>query len=375
MKQLKEKYTWMKHWDFILIDLVCLIIAFFIAYYLRFEDINIFSDPDWVALLVFICCINLFCMIVQSTYSGILKRRYYQQFQRELRLFLSQFAIVCIAFYAFKIGVNFSRIMTFTMYILYFAFSQPIKYARKKFLNREFSSKSEEKPIVSKENENRTEIACIDDKNEIQRLISSFIKRTIDIIGGICGCILLVPLTIFVFILNKINEDDDGPVFYIQDRIGQHGKKFKMFKFRSMVVDADEKLERFLEENEDVRNEFKMYRKIKNDPRVTKVGKFLRKTSLDEFPQFINVLFGDMSLVGPRPYLERELEDMGKYYDIIINYKPGITGLWQISGRSDVLFEDRLEMDINYHKNHSNKRDMEILFKTIKYVMKKEGAI
>ena len=104
-----------------------------------------------------------------------------------------------------------------------------------------------------------------------------------------------------------------------------------MIKFRSMVVDADEKLKQFLEDNEDVRNEFMMYRKIKNDPRVTKVGKFLRRTSLDEFPQFVNVLFGDMSIIGPRPYLERELESMGKYYDIIIQYKPGITGLWQIS--------------------------------------------
>ena len=202
-----------------------------------------------------------------------------------------------------------------------------------------------------------------------------FFKRTIDIIGGIVGCTLLIPLTGVVFALNKLNEEDDGPVFYIQDRIGQNGRKFKMLKFRSMVVDADEKLERFLEENEDVRKEFKVYRKIKNDPRVTKVGKFLRRTSLDEFPQFVNVLFGDMSLVGPRPYLVREIDDMGKYYDIIIKYKPGITGLWQISGRSDVAFEDRLEMDINYHKNHSFKRDIEILLKTIKHVIKKEGAI
>ena len=186
---------------------------------------------------------------------------------------------------------------------------------------------------------------------------------------------MLIPLTGVVFALNKLNEEDDGPVFYIQDRIGQNGRKFKMLKFRSMVVDADEKLERFLEENEDVRKEFKVYRKIKNDPRVTKVGKFLRRTSLDEFPQFVNVLFGDMSLVGPRPYLVREIDDMGKYYDIIIKYKPGITGLWQISGRSDVAFEDRLEMDINYHKNHSFKRDIGILLKTIKHVIKKEGAI
>lgn len=160
----------------------------------------------------------------------------------------------------------------------------------------------------------------------------------------------------------------------MQERIGQDGKRFKMLKFRSMVVDADEKLKSFLEENEDIRNEFYVYRKIKNDPRVTKVGRFLRKTSLDEFPQFINVLLGDMSIIGPRPYLERELEDMGQYYNVIIQYKPGITGLWQISGRSDVSFEDRLEMDIKYHKDHSNVKDIEILLKTIGHVLNKEGA-
>ena len=373
--QLKDKYTWMKHWDFILIDLLCLMSAFFISYYLRFDSLNLTSDLDWIALLVFCCCINFFCMIMQSTYSGILRRRYYQQFQREIRLYFSQIAMVCVAFYAFKIGVNFSRIMMFTMYILYFALSQPLKYTRKKILTEEFPHNSKKEVVVFEENTDSNELVCIDNRNEIAKYISSFIKRTIDIIGGIIGCILLIPLTVFVFVLNKLNEEDDGPVFYIQERIGQNGKMFKMIKYRSMVVDADEKLERFLEENEDVRKEFKVYRKIKNDPRVTKVGRFLRKTSLDEFPQFINVLFGDMSLVGPRPYLAREIEDMGKYYEIIIKYKPGITGLWQISGRSDVAFDDRLELDINYHKNHSVFKDISILFKTIRYVVKKEGAI
>ena len=371
----KEKYTWIKHWDFILIDLVCLIAAFVVAYYLRFNDLNIFNDIEWVALLAFCCCVNFFCMIMQSTYSGILKRRYYQQFQRELRLFLSQIAVLCIVFYAFKIGVNFSRVMMFTMFILYFVFSQPLKYTRKKILNNEFSHKKNEYSNTYDIPLDTKDLVCVEKRSDAWKLVGLFFKRTIDIIGGIVGCTLLIPLTGVVFALNKLNEEDDGPVFYIQDRIGQNGRKFKMLKFRSMVVDADEKLERFLEENEDVRKEFKVYRKIKNDPRVTKVGKFLRRTSLDEFPQFVNVLFGDMSLVGPRPYLVREIEDMGKYYDIIIKYKPGITGLWQISGRSDVAFEDRLEMDINYHKNHSFKRDIEILLKTIKHVIKKEGAI
>ena len=372
----KDKYTWAKHIDFILIDLICLIVAFFVAYYLKFNTINIFSDPEWCALLNIIVCMNLFYAILHSTYSGVLKRPYYKQFSREVRLFISQIATICIIFYAFKIGTRFSREMMFTMYFLYFVVSQPAKYIRKKLVQKRISVVKEE--IVEKPNtnfnKNNTDLQVINQGTEVYRFISSFIKRCIDIVGGIVGCIILIPLTIFVFILNKLNEEDDGPVFFIQERIGQNGKKFRMFKFRSMVLDADEKLERFLEENEDVREEFYMYRKIQNDPRVTKVGKFLRKTSLDEFPQFINVLKGEMSIIGPRPYLPRELEDMGEYYNIIIQYKPGITGLWQISGRSEVTFEDRLDMDISYHKDHSNKRDFKILFKTILKVINKEGA-
>ena len=201
------------------------------------------------------------------------------------------------------------------------------------------------------------------------------LKRTFDIIGGLIGCIILIPLTGIVFILNKLNEEDDGPLFFVQERLGQYGTTFKLIKFRSMVVDADDRLERFSEENEDVRKEFKIYRKIKNDPRVTRVGKFLRKTSLDEFPQFINVLKGDMSLVGPRPYLPREVEDMGVYKDVIVNTKPGVTGYWQISGRSEATFDERLDFDIQYIKDKSFFKDIKILFKTLLKIVQKEGAI
>ena len=311
--RLKDKYTWLKHIDFILIDLLCLIIAFFVAYYIRFGNINIFVEAEWSALLNIICCMNLFYAILNSTYSGILKRRYYQQFQREIKLFISQIATICIAFYVFRIGIRFSRSMMFTMYILYFVTSQPLKYIRKKAVAKEFSfSKKEVEKEKIEINRTNLELENIETRSKIRIAISKFVKRFIDIIGGLVGCIILIPLTIIVFILNKLNEEDDGPVFFIQERIGQNGRPFKMFKFRSMVVDADEKLERFLEENEDVRNEFFVYRKIKNDPRVTKIGKFLRKTSLDEFPQFINVLLGDMSIVGPRPYLRARKRRHGK---------------------------------------------------------------
>jgi len=205
-------------------------------------------------------------------------------------------------------------------------------------------------------------------------LIGKILKRLIDILGGIVGTIVLIPLTIGIAIANLICKDN-GPIFYSQYRMGKNGKLFKMYKYRSMVVGADEKLKKYLEENEEARKEYKKYKKLKHDPRVTKVGEFIRKTSLDEFPQFINVLKGDMSLVGPRPYLEREKDDMNGYYKYITTFKPGLTGLWQISGRSDVDFATRIDLDMQYYYNHSLKGDIKILFKTAMKLVKREGAL
>lgn len=212
-------------------------------------------------------------------------------------------------------------------------------------------------------------------KNNIKLKIENIVKRVVDICGGLIGTIVLIPLTIIIYIARIVLHENDGPIFYDQLRIGKNGKVFKMYKYRSMVIGADEKLFKYLEENEEARLEYKKYKKLKNDPRITKVGKFIRKTSLDEFPQFINVLIGDMSLVGPRPYLPREKEDMGEYYDYIIKTRPGITGYWQIAGRSDVTFDDRLKMDYDYIENKSLKTDSKIFIKTVLNVIKKEGAI
>lgn len=210
---------------------------------------------------------------------------------------------------------------------------------------------------------------------KVDNLLSQkILKRLIDILGGIIGTIVLIPLTIGIAIANLICKDT-GPIFYSQYRIGKNGKLFKIYKYRSMVVGADEKLKKYLEENENARKEYKKYKKLKHDPRVTKVGEFIRKTSLDEFPQFINVLKGDMSLVGPRPYLEREKEDMNGYYKYITTCKPGLTGLWQISGRSNVDFATRIDLDMQYYYNHSLKGDIKILFKTAMKLVKREGAL
>lgn len=212
------------------------------------------------------------------------------------------------------------------------------------------------------------------ERNRFTVKLEKMAKRAIDILGALCGMILLIPLTIGIWIANKIAKDN-GPIFYTQDRIGKDGKIFKMYKYRSMVVGADEKLKKYLEENEEARKEFKEYKKLKNDPRITKIGKFIRKTSLDEFPQFINVLKGEMSLVGPRPYMPREKEDINGFFNYITSCKPGITGLWQTSGRSDTTFTERLTLDMSYYYNHTLKSDIKILYKTVENVIKKEGAI
>ena len=225
---------------------------------------------------------------------------------------------------------------------------------------------------------NRTEALIIKrdriTRSKIIEKTEAYIERGIDILGALCGIAILVPITIGIWIANIISKDK-GPIFYNTERIGKDGKTFKMYKFRSMVIGADEKLKDYLEKNPEARKEYKKYKKLKNDPRITTVGKFIRKTSLDEFPQFINVLKGEMSLVGPRPYLPREKEEMEEHYENIVRCKPGVTGFWQIHGRSNTTFNERLKMDTQYSYTKTLKTDVKILLKTVKHVVTKEGAI
>ena len=198
------------------------------------------------------------------------------------------------------------------------------------------------------------------------------LKRFIDIISGILGCIMLIPIYI-VIKTSYILTGDFHKIIFTQNRIGKNGKEFKFYKFRSMIVNADEFLFKYLEENEDAAEEYKRYKKLKNDPRITKVGKFIRKFSIDEFPQFINVLKGDMSLVGPRPYLPREKEDMGEYFDAVIKSKPGITGYWQVNGRSATTFGKRLVMDEYYNNHNGMIMDIKIIIKTFLQFLGKDA--
>lgn len=199
------------------------------------------------------------------------------------------------------------------------------------------------------------------------------VKRSGDIFISMFGCILLIPIALVIKIACLITRDN-AAIMFKQERIGKDGKPIYIYKFRSMVPDADKKLEQLLETNEEIRREYKRFKKIKNDPRITRVGKLIRDTSIDEIPQFINVLKGDMSLVGPRPYLYREKEDMGEYYDAIISCKPGITGYWQVNGRSGTDFIKRLVMDEYYFKTRGLTMDSKIFAKTFIKVAKKDGA-
>ena len=205
------------------------------------------------------------------------------------------------------------------------------------------------------------------------RGLSRFLKRVMDIGIGIVGVLSLIPLTILVWIKTDREERKHG-LFFTQDRIGKDGKSIKIYKYRSMVTGADKILEEMMAKDEKIREEYEKNKKLKDDPRITKVGDFLRRTSLDEFPQFINVLKGEMSFVGPRPYLPREKKDMRDYYKKIIKSKPGITGMWQTHGRSETDFEERLELDEYYYRNWSLWLDIVIIIKTIKNVISKKGA-
>ena len=210
---------------------------------------------------------------------------------------------------------------------------------------------------------------------KVKLYIEKAVKRVIDIIAGLVGTILLIPITIGVYIARKILKEDDGPIFYDQLRIGKNGKIFKMYKYRSMVIGADDKLKEYLAKNEEARIEFEKNQKLRNDPRITKLGKFLRKTSLDEFPQFINILKGDMSLVGPRPIVDREVKLFGDKMKTLHSVRPGLTGYWAANGRSDTSYDERVDMEVYYAENFSLALDIKIIFKTIKSVIKKEGAI
>lgn len=207
------------------------------------------------------------------------------------------------------------------------------------------------------------------DQNEIEsRKFYHFIKRFLDILLSTLGLLGLSP--VMGVIAYKIKKEDGGPIFYKQTRIGKNGRKFKMYKFRSMVVNADQLLDKLKGLNEVDGAMFK----IKRDPRVTEVGHFIRKHSLDELPQFFNVIKGDMSLVGPRPPLPSEVAEYSEYDKQRLYVTPGCTGLWQVTGRNEVGFNEMVQLDIEYIKKANFCFDLWIIWRTVEIVIKPNGS-
>ena len=210
--------------------------------------------------------------------------------------------------------------------------------------------------------------ATLDREYNNESIFYIFLKRLIDLFGSVIGLIVLSPIILIVSLLIKF--ESKGPVIFSQDRIGKDGKVFKMYKFRSMVVNAEELKEKLKEQNEMSGPMFKM----KEDPRVTKVGKFIRKTSIDELPQLINIVKGDMSLVGPRPSLPKEVKQFEDWMMERLEVKPGLTCYWQVSGRNNIDFEDWMKLDIKYVRERNTLTDIKLIFITVFVLFGDENA-
>lgn len=218
--------------------------------------------------------------------------------------------------------------------------------------------------------ERNSRVTRMDVAHEYDKNIGYFeIKRAIDIVGAVCGIILLSPLFIVIGIINK--SDSKGNVFFGHKRLGMNGKFIKIYKFRTMLPNAEELLKHLTPEQE---TEFAKSFKLENDPRTTRFGQFLRKSSLDELPQLLNILKGNMSIVGPRPIVEKEIEKYGIYGDKLLTVKPGLTGNWQANGRSNTTYEERVQLDMDYIDCRSIWMDLKIILKTVKAVVRKQGA-
>ena len=192
-------------------------------------------------------------------------------------------------------------------------------------------------------------------------------KNLLDFLFSIFFLIATLPFFIIISILIKLSSR--GPIFFLQARIGKNNLPFKCIKFRTMHPEANDILKNLMRKDEKLKMEFEQNHKIKNDPRITTIGKFLRKTSLDELPQFINVLKNEMSIVGPRPIVNKEKKKYGKNFKKVLSVKPGITGLWQVSGRNNLTYKTRIKLDLNYVENYNFLMDIRILIRTIGVIL------
>lgn len=472
----QNKYSWIKHIDFIAINLISLIACFVVSFYMKFHDWQLLFSPVWQALLLILCLINIVVTLIINPYSGILRRPYYEDAIRLFLLTLYSFVIVAIFFYLFKLGEYYSRVTLVTTFVSYYFVSLAALCVRKKlilsgqikvfnvrerqllavinlkgleafqssingseireyriagycFPKDDFDGENIDGiPVISRagmvdyvlnnhiddvyisvepeEFDPASYRALVENGVNVQIDIESLIgiptddqfisriggfttlcvgpyamdsnqafyliiKRGLDIVFGIIGCILLIPIALGVK-LGYLLSGDTAPIMYTHKRVGQFGKEFDLYKFRSMVPDADKQLAEMLRD-EKYRKQWEDNQKFDKDPRITKVGRFLRKTSLDEFPQFINVVKGDMSVVGPRPLIKGELEQHNGL-TLYNKVRPGVTGWWGCNGRSNISYKERLELEYYYVKHCSLYLDALIIFRTFFAVLHRDGA-
>ncbi|HAQ5341212.1 TPA: sugar transferase [Enterococcus faecium] len=481
----KNSSGWSKHIDFILLDLFCVQLAFYISYVMRQGDWNPYVIPIYRHMAIFIELENLTIIFLFEAYKNVLKRGYYKEAVASIKQ--SFMLLLVCSLYLITMqddGNDYSRVSLFIMGVVYglltyiirilwkgllhhrmkngedvslvIVTSQKIaknvvrnlkeknygmyklsgvivvdrdmygttiggvpvvanadnaaEYLLQNWVDEVFINVDESVPYpkeliarcsemglavhmnltkVSDSTRGKQFIGRVGDYTVITSSINvmtmrqAFIKRTIDILAGIIGCIATG--VIFIFVAPVIYIKSPGPIFFAQERIGQNGKTFKMYKFRSMYMDAEERKAELMKENKMSNN---LMFKMDFDPRIignkilpdgtkkTGIGQFIRSTSLDEFPQFYNVLMGKMSLVGFRPCLKSEYEKYDFHHRARIAMKPGITGMWQVSGRSDITdFEEVVKLDAEYIRNWSMGLDFRILFRTVKTVLHRNGSM
>ena len=480
----KGKNSLLKHLDFILWDILCLQMAFFIAHLLRFGWVNPYEDQNYLNMALVLVLIDLVGAYIFSTFKNVLKRGYYLEMAATVKHSLLVAAVVMFYLFSTKAGSRYSRIFIFLMFGVYIVLTYVVRLLWKLYLTRIRKVTGRRAMLVvttedvaqdvlknlTKGNYNDTLIVglAVIDKSMIGEKIlgldvvadrqsvadyvcrawidevfirtdgyddsvkklsdkflemgvvvhmgislredvsgakvlvekiggyhvltstlnyatttQMFLKRTLDIMAGLIGCLITVML--FVFLAPVIYIQSPGPIFFSQIRIGKNGKKFKIYKFRSMYLDAEERKKELMEQN---RIKDGMMFKLDFDPRIigskilpdgtTKkgIGNIIRDFSLDEFPQFFNVLKGDMSLVGTRPPTVDEWEKYELHHRARLAIKPGITGMWQVSGRSKITdFEEVVKLDTEYITNWTMGMDFKILFKTVLVVLGRDGSM
>ena len=452
--------------DFLMLDFISIVISFVLSYRLKFGDFGFVSSENWMPLLYVVSYLNIIVCLFSDTYSGILKRPYYEEIIHAVLLTFYNLLAATVIFYVFKIGFVFSRQMILMMYGFYFFISLFVKCGWKKLiLSKKIKAYNPKKisilVIGTKSNiddviQNATAgdfnaydikaVSLIDDtertiadipyytlENNIEEVLIAvnpreistdvydslikngigvhfgiesvlgvqaedyeidsvgvnntlsvgkyfftqgqkiyiLFKRIIDVFIGFTGLFLLVPVTAIIKIAYLISGDT-SKILFCQTRVGIDGKSIRIFKYRTMVPNADNLLKELLKD-EKYKAEWESNQKLNNDPRITKVGRFLRKTSIDELPQLVNVLTGEMSLVGPRPLVLGELEAHNgmKLYQMV---KPGITGWWGCNGRSNISYSERLALEYYYVKNISFYLDFLCVLRTVLSIIKKDGA-